>query len=122
MVLFFATWVDIFQFARTFLDFLPFCKEKLPKFTRCGGLEALEEDFGIHFGGYLSRKRVKVGSIFTEKVDRRREWHAKIDEGANGAHNSIKFSPRFPFPHCSGYGKRECAVPLGWGASPLGGV
>ena len=34
-------------------DFFGFWKEKLLKFTRCGGLEALEEDFGIHFRGYL---------------------------------------------------------------------
>ena len=42
----FPTCVNIF-------DFLGFWKEQLLKFTRCGELEALEEDFGIHFGGYL---------------------------------------------------------------------
>ena len=87
-------------------------------------------------------------------MDRRREWHAKFNQGvigrslvkscnqgenvaltcgynlmivrvkkgidvandtrgANGALTCIKFSPRFPFPRCSGYGKRECAIPLG---------
>ena len=42
----FPSYVNIF-------DFLGFWKEKLLRFTRCGKLEALEEDFGIHFGGYL---------------------------------------------------------------------
>ena len=52
--LFFATWGYFFEFARTFLDFLPFWQDKLPKFTRCGGQEALEGYFGIHFGEHLA--------------------------------------------------------------------
>ena len=69
------------------------------------------------------------------KIEWRCEWCAhvwilvvcrlKFNEGANiyGAltWQCIKFSPRFPFPRCSGYGKRECAVPLGSGASPSRG-
>ena len=82
---FFATCEDFFQFAWTFLDFFSFWKENLLKFTPCGGLKALEEDFGIHLGGYLAWKSVKLGSILSEKVDRRREWHAKLNEGVNGA-------------------------------------
>ena len=44
---------DTFSKLREHCDFFGFWKDKLLKFTRCGGLEALEEDFGIHFGGYL---------------------------------------------------------------------
>ena len=47
---------------------------------------------------------------------------AKFNQGSNGARTGKKFSLRFPFSRYSGYGKRECAVPLGSGASPLGGV
>ena len=56
---------------------------------------------------------MKFGGILSEKVGRRREWNAKFNQGANGAQTCIKFSPRFPFPRCSGYGKRVCAIPLG---------
>ena len=44
--IFFPICVNIFYFLGSW-------KEKLLKFTHCGGLEALEEDFGVHFGGYL---------------------------------------------------------------------
>ena len=44
-----------------------------------------------------------------------------LHQGANGAHTGKRKLPRFPFPRCSGYGKRECAVPLGLGASPSRG-
>ena len=75
-------------------DFLCFWKDKLLKFTRCSGLEALEEDFGIDFGGYLVRKGIKFDDILNDKVDRRREWHAKFNQGANGMLPCQKFSSR----------------------------
>ena len=56
---------------------------------------------------------MKLGGILSEKVSRRREWNAKLNKGENGAQTYIMFSPRFPFPCCSGYGKRVCAIPLG---------
>ena len=93
-------------------------------------------------------------SILSDKVDRRREWHAKFNQGvmgrslvkscnqgenvalkcgynlmifwekkgidvendtrgANGALTCTKFSPRFPFPRCSGYETHECVIPFG---------
>ena len=52
-------WRSFSQLGDTFSNLRELCffggswKDNLLKFTRCGGLEALEEDFGIHFGGYL---------------------------------------------------------------------
>ena len=116
---FLVTWVCICQFARTFLDFLQFWQQKLLKFTRCGGLEALKGCFGVHLGGTWLEKGWNFMVFSGEKVDWRRK---KFNQGSNGARTGKKFSLRFPFSRCSGYGKRECAVPLGSGASPLGGV
>ena len=44
----FANWLEHFWFLLTFW------RDKLTKFARCGGLGALEECFGIHFGRYLA--------------------------------------------------------------------
>ena len=82
--LFCVTWGNFFQFARTFLDFFLVWQRKLSKLTRCGGLEALKGVFWRPFWGYLAWKGVKFGSILTEKVDRRREWHAKFNQGVIG--------------------------------------
>ena len=76
--LFCVTWGYFFQFARTFLDFFLVWQRKLSKLTRCGGLEALKGVF------YLAWKGRKFYSILSVKVDRRREWHAKFNQGVIG--------------------------------------
>ena len=75
-----------------FLDFLQFWQQKLLKFTRCGGLEALKGYFGVHLRGTWLEKRWNLMVFLNEKVDWRRKWHAKFNQGANGARTGKKFS------------------------------
>ena len=112
--LFFATWGYYFQFAWTFLDLLSFWKEKLLKFTRCCGLEALEGHFCIHFGGtwlekgwilsgfeWKSISNLRMRCATCIKVEQYIEFANgvhNLHQGANGAHTGKQKSPRFPFP------------------------
>ena len=53
------------------------------KFTCCGGLEALEEDFGIHFEWNLAQKRMKPDGILRKTVDGGREYHQNFNQRSN---------------------------------------
>ena len=76
-------------------------------------MEALEGHFGIHFGGSWLEQLWNFVVFWVKKCINFANGMHILNQGTNGAHTFEQFCPRFPFPHCSGYGKRECAIPLG---------